>query len=140
MMVRIFSAVVLLTLALSAPAFAEPNMKEGMWEMAMKMDMQGMPFAMPPMKFNQCITKKDMVPYKKEKGQDCDMVSTKISGDTVSWVVKCKDKHGTTESSGQITYEGEKFNGVINTTMTDAGGSSQKSKMNMSGRRIGACK
>ncbi len=137
---RILFLSVALSLLFAASAFAEPNMKEGMWEMSMKMDMKGMPIAMPPMKFKQCITKKDMVPHQKEKGQDCTMVNTNISGDTVSWAVRCKDKNGTVESKGQIVYKGDKFDGVMNTTMTDTKGRSQATKTNMSGRRVGDCK
>ena len=39
---------------------AAPNMREGMWEITMKMEMAGMPGGMPPQVMKQCMTKKDV--------------------------------------------------------------------------------
>ncbi len=121
-------------------AFAEPNMQEGKWEITMKMDMQGMPMAMPPMKHTQCLTKKDMVPQKQEKNRDCKIISSKISGDTLTWVMQCSDKNGTHESNGRITYKGNSFDGVINMTITEPKHGKSKITQHISGKRIGDCK
>jgi len=64
------AAGIMLPLFLAGLALAEPNMEDGMWEITMKMDMPGMSMEMPPVTFNQCLTKKDLVPQKKEKNED----------------------------------------------------------------------
>ena len=138
---RITMAVsIMLSLFLSGLAFAEPNMQEGMWEMTMKTEMPGMPMEMPPMKFNQCLTKKDLVPQKKEKNEDCKMISTKVDGNTVTWVAKCIMKDGTIDSTGKITYKGNGFDGVIKAVMNTKDTGKMEVTQHMSGRRIGDCK
>ena len=106
-------AIIVLSLVLATFAPAEPNMQEGMWEIKGEIKMEGLPFPMPPipMTFTQCLTKKDMVPQKKEKGQDCKTVKNEIVGNMVSWVMQCKDKNGVTDSTGEITYKGNSFAG-----------------------------
>lgn len=121
-------------------AVADVNMQEGMWEMTMKTEMQGMPFEMPPMTFNQCMTKKDVVPQKKEKNDDCKMISTKIEGNTVYWKSQCRTKEGTVDSDGKITYSGGSFNGVVKSIMNDARSGKMEVTNHMSGKRIGDCK
>lgn len=79
--VVIFMAVSFLHPSLS---FAEPDMREGLWEITVKMDMPGMPMQMPAMTHTQCITKKDLIPQKPEKNQDCKTISSKTSDNTVS--------------------------------------------------------
>jgi len=121
-------------------AFADVNMQEGMWEMTMKTEMPGMPIEMPPMKFSQCLTKKDMVPQKKEKNEDCKMISTKTEGNTVYWKARCRTKEGTVDSDGKITYAGGSFTGVIKTVLNDAKSGKTEVTNHMSGKRIGNCK
>lgn len=129
----------LVLLALSAPAFSEPNFEEGKWEVTMKMDIQGLPFALPPVKNVHCITKEESVPQKPEKDMECEMLDTKTEGDTVSWVMRCTGKDGKVESHGKITYKGTSFDGVMNVTVVDPKGQKSDMKQIMSGKRIGPC-
>lgn len=61
-------------LAFSTPAAAASGMQEGEWESVVefRMEIPGLPFAMPPMtiKTNQCLTEKDMVPSTARKTND----------------------------------------------------------------------
>ena len=127
-------------LLVASPSFAEPNMQEGKWEITTKVEMQGMPMAMPATKYTQCITKKDMVPQKPEKNQDCQITNTKVSGDTVSWSMQCKGKEGIVDSSGKITYKKETFDGTMHTTVNSPGSGKMEMTQRISGRRIGDCK
>lgn len=123
--------------------FAEPNMKEGMWEIKGEMKIEGLPIPMPPMpvSYTQCLTKKDMVPQKKEKNQECKMIKNEMVGNTVTWVMQCKDKSGTTtDSTGTITYSGGSFDGTIQNVIKDAKGTTSQTNMKMSGKRTGDCK
>ena len=126
----------------TTPVLAEVNMKEGKWEISGEMKMEGMPFPMPPVpvKFEQCLTKKDMVPVKREKNQDCKTPNAKIEGDTVTWSMTCTDKNRVTESTGSATYKGDVFSSTMHTKTTDAKGSKTESTMKMSGKRTGDCK
>ena len=135
-------ALVLVSLFRLPSVFAEPNMKEGMWEIKGEMKIEGMPFPMPPvpMNYTQCLTKKDMIPQKKEKNQDCKMISNKMAGDTVSWVMQCKDKNGVMESTGKLTYKGNSFTGTVHIVTTETNGEKSESTLQMSGKRTGDCK
>jgi hypothetical protein len=110
------------------------NMKEGLWEITMTMDMPGMPMKMPPQTNTQCLTKKDMVPQKAEPGQECKMVRSEIKGNTVFWVMECKTREGTVLFDGKVTYRGETFDGVIKVKQ-----SGMDMTQNVAGKRIGNC-
>ena len=129
-----------LSLFCAAGAFADINMQDGMWEMTMKTEMPGMPFEMPPVKFSQCMTKKDAVPQRKEKNEDCKIISTKIEGSTVYWKVQCRTKDGTADSEGKVTYTGNSFSGDMKTVMNDKKSGKMEVNNHMTGKRIGDCK
>lgn len=130
--------ILLLGLALPAGA-AEPNMKEGKWEITTTMEMPGLPFAIPPVKHTDCLSKKDAVPQPAEKNQDCKMISTDVQGDTVFWVMECKNQNEVVRSQGNITYRKDSFDGNINMTTTSDGKKSGTMNSKISGRRLGAC-
>lgn len=121
-------------------AVADVNMQDGMWEMTMKTEMSGMPFEVPPLKFSQCLTKKELVPQRKEKNEDCKMVNTRIEGNTVYWTAQCRTKEGTVDSKGKITYTGNSFNGTVVTVINDPKSGKMEVTNRMSGKRIGDCK
>jgi hypothetical protein len=102
------------------------------------MEMKGMPMEMPAMKHTMCLTSKDMVPQKAEKNQDCKMISNKVEGNTVTWVMQCKDKNGTMDTNGKITYKGGAFDGTVDMDINGKDGKQHMSQK-MSGRRIGDC-
>jgi hypothetical protein len=113
-----------------------PNMKQGLWEITVKMDIPGMPVQMASQTYGQCLTPKEAVPQPQQKeAQECKIVKQDVKGDTVSWSVECKTKEVTAVSDGTITYKGDTFEGVI--TMTQG---SMKVTQNLSGRWIGECK
>jgi hypothetical protein len=103
------------------------------------MVMEGMNFTMPPTKITYCSTKEDLVPKNEEQDKNCTMKDQKISGNTVSWHVICKDKDGTSEGKGDITYAGSTYKGMLKMTMTEKKGSSHKMTMKMSGKFLGPC-
>jgi hypothetical protein len=138
-MKRLVPAVLLL--AANLPLHAAPNVKEGQWEMTMKMEMDGQPVPMPAQSIKYCVTRDNLVPKPKgaETSGNCSKVEPRVSGDTVSWEVVCKEDAQTIESQGRITYKGDTFEGVISSKMT-RDGRTNNMKQVMSGRRIGECK
>ena len=135
-------AIIIASLFLLPLAFAEPNMQEGMWEIKGELNIEGLPFPMPsvPVNYSQCLTKKDMIPQKKEKDQDCKMISHEMIGDSVNWIMQCKDKNGVTGSMGKITYKGNSLAGAVHNVMIDAKGTKSASTLQISGKRTGDCK
>ncbi len=124
----------------SSLAFAEPNMREGKWEITVKTEMPGMPAQIPPIKYTQCITKKEAVPHQPEQDKDCKIINVKTSGDTVSWAVQCHGKESSMNGSGKVTYGGDIFDGVIDMAANVPGQGSMKILQKMRGKRIGECK
>lgn len=111
------------------------NMKEGLWQITMTLEMPGMPMQMPPQTYTHCLTKKDMVPQKEEPNQECRMVKRDIEGDTVTWVMECKTSEGTAVFNGKVTYKGDSFEGIIK--MKQSG---MEMTQNLKGKWIGECK
>jgi hypothetical protein len=132
-----------LVFSIPITSFADVNMKEGNWETTIAMEMEGMPFPMPPVtsKVTQCITKKDLVPRTANKEQKCDIKDQKISGNKVSWRMVCVDKNGTMEGQGEITYAGNSYQGMVKTKtiLKDNPNEAMTSTMKLNGRWLGAC-
>lgn len=113
------------------------DMKPGLWEYTSKMEMPGMPFAMPPQASRQCLTQADV--DKGKVGADpagqqqngCQVKNFKQSGNKLSYDVACE---GST-SHAEFTTTATTMEGI---TMTDAG-DGQKMTMRMTGKRIGEC-
>ena len=113
------------TLALAAAALlAVPAMaadhpgKAGKWQTKMEMEMPGMPFKMPPVTVDVCITEEDLkdpqksVPH--DAKSDCKVGDYKVDGKTVSWTVDCPKQN--MKGEGEITYTDNSYSGVMNMT------------------------
>jgi len=136
----LIAVVVLLTFVWVTAGLAE--MKEGLWEITTKTEIKGMPTQMPATTTRQCITKNDVVPKpeRQEKGQECKIKDQKISGDTVTYVIECNDKSGTTiEVSGKTTYKGKVLDGVSTTNIKSKGQGNMQMTSKMSGKYVGSC-
>jgi len=133
-------AIILALVWFTGAQAADPNMKDGLWQITMKTEMKGMPANIPPTVTKQCLTRKESVPQQGgNKNPNCKMVDQKVSGDTVTWAMICKEKESTIEGSGKITYKGDTFDGAIMTTMKDKTGKAQQISTKMSGKRLGPC-
>ena len=134
-MKKFLSGVVLLGLINSASAWAAGS--DGLWEVTTKMEMPGMPFAMPGQTARVCMKKghendpNNAVP--KNKDQDCKMTDTKISGNKSSWKMTCGGKHPMT-GSGEITRSDGAYSGKMLMHSKDG-----DMTMTYEGKRIGTC-
>jgi hypothetical protein len=105
-----FASVALLTLALSWNLLAQSSsspMREGNWEVTVKMTMPGMGMEMPPMKQMQCVTaamiKDPQSAVPKGPGQgDCKVTNYKLSGSSATYTMTCKEPPMTAE--GEMKY------------------------------------
>ncbi len=130
----LFTALILILTGL--PASYGMDMKDGLWEITSKIEMPGMPFAMPPQTFRQCITKDNPIPKKEEGKQDCKILERKIKGNTVSWTMRCSSPEGTYQMKGETTYNRDSFTGEMQMTTPDG----TEMLQHMKGHRIGECK
>lgn len=119
-----------------------PNMKEGLWEITIKMDMPCMPVQMPPQTYRQCLSQKEMIPKAQEQpGQtNCREVKREVKGDTVSWVIECKAEEGTVINTGTMTYRGDMLDGVVKVRVPDGRKGAMEMTQHMNGRWVGPCK
>ena len=130
--------VMLLSLALSWTALAQSSspMREGNWEVTVKMSMPGMD--MPPMKNTQCITaamiKDPAGAIPKGPGQgDCTITDYKISGSTATYTMTCKQPPMT--AVGEMRFSGsDAYTGTMKMDMAG-----QSMTIVSDGKRIGDC-
>lgn len=143
---RAVTVSLLATLLSSVSAHAaSPNMKEGLWEITMKMEMPGMPAGMKPQVMQQCITRKEIDDPRKAtpggadpKDNRCQVTDHKMQGNTATWNMACKGENAMT-GSGSITYNGTSYSGTNKMTMT-RGGKAQTMTMHYTGKYLGDCK
>jgi hypothetical protein len=124
-------------------AFAGVNLHEGLWEITSKMEMPGMSMQMPARKHTQCLTKKNMlktmVPKEQTQEEECKITDQKISGNTVTWTMKCSGEDAM-DVNGKTTYNGDTFKGTITMISNDPDEGKMKIINHISGKRIGECK
>jgi hypothetical protein len=114
--------------------FAAPNIKEGNWEITVKMEMPGMPMEMPAVQFTQCLSSQNTIPVNKDELKDCKILSSSIDGNTAKWVMQCTQGGEKIQSRGTITYKGDTFDGVVKISMKG-----MDITQKMKGRREGKC-
>lgn len=143
MSIRTMKFLTLLLAGSAGSAVAALDFKEGEWGVSYQMEVVGMPFPMPPInaKKTMCLDKKNYIPDNSQQGQDCKVSDQKVNGNTVSWTMRCLSQGNTIEGQGQITYKGERYDGVMNAKMasTDKSGPSIGYQYTMHGERLGAC-
>ena len=111
------------------------NMKEGLWQITVTMEIPGMSIQMPSHTFTHCLTKTYYIPLEEEPNKDCKIIKHDIIGDTVTWIVKCKTPEGSVISKGKVTYKGTTFDGVVKLEQEG-----MKITQKMKGKLIGKCK
>jgi len=130
-------SLLLLAIPFMAHAGDTPNVEPGLWEITTTTQTQGM--NIPPTTMTQCITKDDLVPRpgsQPGQEQNCEITDVNVSGDTVTWRMRCTGQGGNVEGEGSITYRGDQFEGTSTINIIDAGMTMQS---HMTGRRIGEC-
>ena len=128
-----------------AHAAAGPNMKPGLWEQTVKMDMPGMPQGMQEHKSQRCVPPKGLEDARKvwavsdpRTASQCEVSNFRMQGNTSTWDMACKGQQQM-KGSGSMTYQGDRYSGVNRMTMNQ-GGQTMTMTMNYSGRYLGDCK
>ena len=135
------SSTVLLTVALTWTVIAQTKspMREGNWEVTMKMSMPGMNMEMPPTKAVQCVTAKQIEDPQSAipqgpGGSDCKVEDYKFDGRKASYTMVCT-KPAPTKAVGEMTYSGT--DAYTGTLQMDIQG--QKMSIAYDAKRLGDC-
>ena len=126
-------------LSMIGAAVSWADFKEGLWEITTQTEVTGMPYAMPPTTFRQCITKSDPVPQTKDKNYECKTVNQKISGNSVTYTVECRGREGVMKTAGKTTYTDQSMTGESKTTFTMQGQPAMQMINKTKGKYIGNC-
>lgn len=108
------------------------------WEVTTKMEMAGMPFAMPAVTMKLCVPKggEKNPQHMQKKDSDCKMSDVRISGNKVAWKASCVHDGETLSGAGESYYEGDSYHGTLHLT-----GNSRGHDLDMTqtynGRRVG---
>jgi hypothetical protein len=125
----------LVGLALCAAPPASAQGKDDLWEVTTRMEMPGMPMAMPPQVNRVCSSKnrkdEDLIP----KQGDCRMLDSKRTGNTVTYKMECAGSHPSTVE-GTMTFASNAYDGKMHMVMK---GSNDAMNMTFSGKRVGDC-
>ena len=107
------------------------------WEATSKMEMAGMPMAMPAQTSKVCLavgTEKGLPPA--EKDSNCQMTDIKTSGNTVRWKVKCVTGGEAMNGDGESTHGGDSYHGKMH-MKGKSGGEPVEMVSTFSGKRLG---
>jgi len=128
-------AFLLATLA-AVPAVSAQG-KDELWEISTKMEMAGMPMAMPAQVNRVCVGKdrKDKDEHLVPKQSNCRMVDSKRSGSKFTYKMECTGNDPMT-MIGEMTFGNNAYDGQMRMTMTKT---NDTMNMAVSGRRVGDC-
>ncbi len=131
------ACVIFLSLVVSMASGQGPDMKEGLWEVTVKMNMPGIPMKLPPQVHTQCMTREDLIPQKGnvKNCSGCKVLKTEIKGNTIYWLEECSASDGTVRAEGHITYSGDSFTGKVKITQKQ-----MTMWQDLSGKWVGECK
>jgi hypothetical protein len=106
-----------------------------MWEVTTKMEMPGMPMAMPGQVTRVCLGKnrkdEDLIP----KQDNCRVTDSKRTGNRLTYRMECTGNEPSV-IVGDITFGNNAYEGQMKMTMTKT---NDTMNMALSGRRVGDC-
>jgi hypothetical protein len=133
-----YFAFVGLVILVFVPVAASPQGTDELWQVTTKVEMPGMPMAMPEQTQTVCLQKgqqreEGMVP----KDKNCRMTDVKQSGNRTTFTVVCEGKDGMT-GTGDITSSPDSYRGTMRMQGT-MDGQPVNMTQSFSGRRTGTC-
>jgi hypothetical protein len=121
--------------ALAVSSVVSAQGKDDLWEMTSKIDMPGMPMAVPAQVNRVCISKnhrdEDLIPRR----DNCRVTESKRTGTKLTYKMECTGNEAMT-MVGDLTLGSNAYDGQMRMTITKT-----KDTMNMalSGKRVGDC-
>jgi hypothetical protein len=127
----------LAAVALALPGMAAAQGKDELWEVTTKMEMPGMPMAMPPQVTRQCVAKskgdEGYIPAR----DNCKVLETRRNGNRIAFRMACTGKDAM-DATGEITLGNASYDGRMQMTMK-AEGQTMTMNNTISGKRVGEC-
>ncbi len=125
--------VLIFAIATALPVAAQG--KDNLWEYSTKMDMPGMPMAMPAQVHRFCVGKNakddDIVP----RQENCRMLESKRTGNKFTYKMECTGREPSI-IVGDLTFGTNVYEGQMRMTMTRT---NDTMNMAVSGKRVGDC-
>ena len=122
---------------LSTSAFSAPG---EYWEISSKMEMPGMPFAMPGSTVKVCIPKgAEKDPRQAAPNKDCEMTDIKMSGNKSSWKMRCNMNGEVMNGTGEMSGNAEQSEGTVHLNGKSGGQPVDVTMSHKSKRLGGAC-
>lgn len=140
---RIAALAAFLTLFAAFPAAGQvgyrvdPQGKDELWDVTSKMEMPGMPMAMPAQTHRVCVEKGSddaAVP----KRDDCRVLESKRTGNKVTYRMACKSGKDDYTATGESTWSGNTYQGKMQ-MVGKMQGEQMDMTMSYSGTRAGNC-
>lgn len=126
-----------LAAALTLPGMAAAQGKDDLWEVTTRVEMPGMPMAMPPQTNRYCIRKggadEDYVP----KRENCSMVNSKRVANKVTYKMVCTGKDAMT-IAGEMTFGSNAYDGRMEMRGKTEGQPFEMAQT-YAGKRVGDC-
>ena len=122
-------------LVLAASPVALAQGADDQWEISSKMEMPGMPMAMPAQVTRVCVAKNAKDDEFIPKQGDCKVVDSKRAGNKLTYKMACTSPEPSTVE-GETQFASGAYDGKMRMTMTK---SNQSMQMTYSGKRVGAC-
>lgn len=109
------------------------------WEVKVKVEMKGMPFAMPETTQKVCVAEGANDPARTVTDKDCEVLDSKTSGNKVTWKVRCVKKGEEMTGTGEVTSGPDSYKGMMHMTGRMEGEPVDMTQ-HFSGRKVGgAC-
>ncbi|HEY0720714.1 MAG TPA: DUF3617 family protein [Gammaproteobacteria bacterium] len=130
----------LTTLGLLLPGMSALAEEGELWQTEVKVEMPGMPMAIPPQTASTCQPKgRSSEEMSIPKDASCKTTDFKKSGNKTSFKVACNGKDNSMTGSGEVeTLGSDSYRGKMHMVM-DAGGQRMEMTQNFTSKRLGKC-
>ncbi|HTS55419.1 MAG TPA: DUF3617 family protein [Burkholderiales bacterium] len=133
------ASLVVLGFALSSPALAGPDIREGLWEVSLEAEAGGQPMTTAPMVMRQCITNQSIQTLMAQMGGAgaCQISDFQQSGNRARWNLTCAGEPQVS-GTGETEIGGDQFVGRMDLVVT-MGGQSLPMAQKFHAQRVGEC-
>ena len=122
--------------SLAAPAGVNAQGADHLWEVTTKMEMPGMPMAMPAQVRRVCVarnhTDEDLIP----RTDNCRVLDSKKAGNKLTYTMACTGDEPM-NVTGEMTYSSDSYDGRMR--MKSTRDPSMEMTQTFAGKRVGTC-
>lgn len=90
-----------------------PDIKAGLWEIGILMEIPDMPGQTPRIAQKECITAENLLPKLQQQTGECTITASNIIGNTATWSMSCPIEGGVILGDGELHYQSEVFEGTV---------------------------